>query len=90
MSSGFVSGGTNEAPKERDAEWLQAQKDLETLRREKEEAATQEGGKSLYEILQANKGDLHDFLLPLHATSVLRIRLSGFEALRSQPIPDYS
>ena len=59
MSYGFVSGGTNDNPTERDAEWLQAQKDLETSRREKQEAATQDGGKSLYEILQANKGDLH-------------------------------
>ena len=67
MSSGFVSGGTIDAPNERDAEWLQAQKDLEATRREKEEAATQDGGKSLYEVLQANKGDLHHSLLAIYA-----------------------
>ena len=56
MPSGFVSGGTIDNPKEA---WLQAHKDLESSQREKREAATQDGGKSLYEVLQANKGDLH-------------------------------
>ena len=73
MSSGFVSGGTIDSPEKRDAEWLQAQRDLETTRREKEEAATQEGGKSLYEVLQANKGDLHISYYYLHAASVLQL-----------------
>ncbi|KAF2233573.1 hypothetical protein EV356DRAFT_448090 [Viridothelium virens] len=55
MSSGFVSGGTIDNPVERDDEWLQAQKELDSKRlREKEEKA-QAGGKSLFETLQANK-----------------------------------
>lgn len=57
MSSGFVSGGTIEHPKERDDEWRRAQEELEEQRRLKEEQAKQNDGKSLYEVLQANKGD---------------------------------
>ncbi|MCJ1270807.1 hypothetical protein MMC22_010704 [Lobaria immixta] len=55
MSSGFVSGGTTEKPIERDDAWLQAQKDIEETRRRKEEESRQEGGKTLYEVLQQNK-----------------------------------
>ncbi|KAK7535946.1 N-terminal domain of NEFA-interacting nuclear protein NIP30-domain-containing protein [Phyllosticta citribraziliensis] len=55
MSSGFVSGGTNEQPIERDEEWLKAQQEIEATRRRKEEEKEQDGGKSLYEVLQANK-----------------------------------
>ena len=57
MSSGFVSGGTTDVPIERDDEWLQAQKDIEETRRRKEEESRQDGGKTLYEVLQQNKGD---------------------------------
>ena len=57
MSSGFVSGGTSENPTERDDEWLKAQQELEANRRRKEDAGRQEGGKTLYEVLQNNKGD---------------------------------
>jgi hypothetical protein len=57
MSSGFVSGGTIDNPVERDAEWLKAQQELEENRRRKEAEGQQEGGKSLYEVLQANKGE---------------------------------
>lgn len=57
MSSGFVSGGTTEAPIERDDEWLKAQQDIEATRRRKEEQSRQKGGKTLYEVLQSNKGD---------------------------------
>ena len=56
MSSGFVSGGTSDQPIERDDEWLKAHQELEATRRRKEEESRQEGGKTLYEILQANKG----------------------------------
>lgn len=59
MVSGFVSGGTIEAPIERDAEWIQAQKDIEDARRKKEEIARQHDGKTLYEVLQSNKGMPH-------------------------------
>lgn len=58
MSSGFVSGGTTDAPIERDDEWLRAQQELEANRRKKEDEAKQQEGKSLFEILQANKGSL--------------------------------
>ena len=57
MSSRFVSGGTTDNPIERDDEWLKAQQELEATRREKEEASKQENGKTLYEVLQSNKGD---------------------------------
>ena len=57
MSSGFVSGGTTEKPIERDEEWLKAQQEIEAARRQKEELSRQEEGKTLYEILQTNKGD---------------------------------
>lgn len=57
MSSGFVSGGTVDKPIERDDEWRQAQQEIEAKRREKEELGKQNEGKSLYEVLQANKGD---------------------------------
>ena len=56
MSSGFVSGGTTDKPIERDNEWLQVQTELEANRRRKEEEAQQAGGKSLYEVLEQNKG----------------------------------
>jgi len=56
MSSRFVSGGTNDAPVERDDEWLKAEQELEEARRKKAEEARQNDGKTLYEVLQANKG----------------------------------
>ena len=58
MSSKFVSGGTIDQPLDHDDEWLQAQKDIEARqRRKEEEESRQEGGKTLYEVLQQNKGD---------------------------------
>lgn len=54
--SRFVSGGTNDQPVERDEDWLKAQQEIEAKRRQKEEESRQEGGKSLYDTLQANKG----------------------------------
>lgn len=55
--SRFVSGGSNEEPTERDEAWLKAQKDIEAKGQQKVEIGKQDGGKSLYETLQANKGD---------------------------------
>ncbi|KAE9376774.1 hypothetical protein N431DRAFT_331037 [Stipitochalara longipes BDJ] len=55
MSSGFVSGGTADAPIERSDEWLAAQKELEANRQRKAEQARQADGRSLYETLEANK-----------------------------------
>lgn len=60
MSSGFVSAGTNDNPVERDDEWRKAQEIVEASFRRKQEEGRQEGGKSLYEVLQQNKGDLRD------------------------------
>jgi hypothetical protein len=57
MSSGFVSGGTADAPVERDAAWLAAQREIEAnIQRKAIEARRQTDGRSLYETLEANKG----------------------------------
>jgi hypothetical protein len=56
MADRFVSGGTLEKPLERDEEWHQVEKELEDRRREKATMYTNHDGKSLYEVLQANKG----------------------------------
>ncbi|KAL9130183.1 MAG: hypothetical protein Q9217_001577 [Psora testacea] len=56
MSSGFVSGGTNDNPIQRDDEWLAAQHEVEANRHRKVAESRQEGGKTLYEVLQNNKG----------------------------------
>ncbi|KAF7166836.1 hypothetical protein CNMCM5623_000315 [Aspergillus felis] len=55
MSSGFVAAGTDQEPVERDDEWRRAQQELEEERRRKAELGRQEGGKSLYDVLQQNK-----------------------------------
>ncbi|KAF2686501.1 hypothetical protein K458DRAFT_362592 [Lentithecium fluviatile CBS 122367] len=55
MSSGFVSGGTIDNPTERDDEWRRAQAELEEKRRQKEAEEQQNDGKSLFDVLQANK-----------------------------------
>lgn len=57
MSSGFVSGGTTDAPIERDDKWLAVQLEIERERQERKdrEKAVAEG-KSLFETLEANKG----------------------------------
>ena len=60
MSSGFVSAGTNDQPLERDQEWHTAQKEIEENRWRKEEEAenyANQNGKSLYDVLQDNKGE---------------------------------
>ena len=63
MSSGFVSGGTLDTPLERDDEWKAAQDELAAKRKQKEEVGQQDGGKSLFEVLQANKGDFVLYIL---------------------------
>ncbi|KAE8152291.1 N-terminal domain of NEFA-interacting nuclear protein NIP30-domain-containing protein [Aspergillus avenaceus] len=55
MSSGFVSAGTDQQPVERDDEWLRVQQELEEERKRKADLGKQDGGKSLYEVLQHNK-----------------------------------
>lgn len=57
--SRFVASGTNDEPTERDEAWLEAQKKIEATRQAKPKIGEQEGGKSLYETLQANKGDFY-------------------------------
>lgn len=52
-----MSGGTVDEAIPRDDEWLKAQKEIEETRRRKEEEGRQEGGKTLFEVLQHNKGD---------------------------------
>ena len=56
MSSGFVSGGTVDKPTERDYEWKQAQRAITEARLRKLDENSQHDGKSLFEVLQANKG----------------------------------
>ncbi|KAF7951061.1 uncharacterized protein EAE97_002612 [Botrytis byssoidea] len=60
MSSGFVSGGTADAPTERSDEWLAAQQEIEANRQRKAIEARQQDGKSLFEILEANKAAKQD------------------------------
>jgi FAM192A/Fyv6, N-terminal domain len=55
MSSGFVSAGSKETPVRKDDDWLKAQQAIEARRSHKQEQGKQEGGKSLYEVLQQNK-----------------------------------
>lgn len=68
MASGFVSGGTTDAPTERSDGWLAAQQEIETNRQRKAAEARQSSGKSLFETLEANKGIATE---PLH-TRILR------------------
>lgn len=56
MSSGFVSGGTNDEPIKRSDEWLAAQQEIEANRQRKAIEARQSDGRSLFETLEANKG----------------------------------
>ncbi|KAH0547941.1 hypothetical protein GP486_008318 [Trichoglossum hirsutum] len=63
MSSGFISAGAIDPSADQDPpkshvkadEWARAQQEIEDSRRRKEEAGRQEGGKSLFEVLEANK-----------------------------------
>lgn len=55
-ASRFVSSGTVDQPIDRDEEWKRAQQELEETRRKKYEQDQEQDGRSLYEVLQANKG----------------------------------
>lgn len=57
MSSRFVSAGTIDEPVAQDDEWRRAQEEIEANRRRKAQEGVLEGGKSLYEVLQSNKGE---------------------------------
>lgn len=79
MSSGFVSGGTNEQPIERDDEWHRVQQELEDQRRQKADIGKQDGGKTLYEALQQNKSESHPRwrALPSGSSMVLQADMIG-------------
>lgn len=57
MSSGFVSGGTNEEPLERDDEWQRVQQQLEEERKRKADLDKQDDGRTLFDVLQQNKSE---------------------------------
>ncbi|KIW06916.1 uncharacterized protein PV09_02585 [Verruconis gallopava] len=58
-TSRFVSAGTVDRPSDKEDAWKKAQEAVEATKRQKEDAVAgsglQEGGKTLYEVLQANK-----------------------------------
>lgn len=54
--SRFVSAGELEKQSKRDDEWVKAQQEVEKNRKRKAEAGRLASGKSLYEVLQDNKG----------------------------------
>jgi len=57
MSGRFVSAGGEPVPEVSNDAWAKAKQDVEAQRKPKQlKEGTQEGGKSLYEVLQANKG----------------------------------
>lgn len=58
MSSGFVSGGTNEEPLERDDEWQRVQQQLEEERKRKADLDKQDDGRTLFDVLQQNKSEI--------------------------------
>ncbi|KAH8586170.1 N-terminal domain of NEFA-interacting nuclear protein NIP30-domain-containing protein [Bisporella sp. PMI_857] len=60
MSSGFISGGTNDNPIERDDAWHAAHKEIEANRARKVAETQPMDGRSLFEILEANKAAKQD------------------------------
>ena len=83
MSSGFVSGGTTEQPRERNELWQKAEQELEAARQRKLEQKNHDG-KSLYEVLQENKGKhifvSYMFVLCRCLVAIDRPRFIGSEA----------
>lgn len=74
MSSGFVAAGASTEEKESDA-WTKAREKVEATKQQKPaRQGEQEGGKSLYEHLQAQKGEttitLVDFRVRLFNMSI--------------------
>lgn len=58
MSSGFIPSSTSSNLNFRDEEWIKARAELDAARHRKEELSQQQqNGKSLYDVLQANRGD---------------------------------
>ena len=61
MSSGFVPAGAGDDPPPEDDAWRQARQDVEATReRRKQDAEEAIDGKTLYEVLQQNKGKYHN------------------------------
>ena len=59
MSSRFVPAGTEVAKEEKSDGWAKARNEVEAQRLGKsKQESKQEDGKSLYEVLQANKGEM--------------------------------
>ena len=56
MSSGFVSERSGEATDVQNDDWIKAKQAIEATRERRLEVGQQDGGKSLYEVLQQNKG----------------------------------
>lgn len=69
--SRFVSAGELEKQTKREDEWAKAQKEVDEHKQRKQEAGRQEGGKSLYEALQANQGVY--FTRPLRNPGIFRL-----------------
>lgn len=92
--SRFVSAGINEneaaasSTTERDEAWSKAQQQIDATRQqtsaEKPRTGEQEGGKSLYETLQANKGDFPEFCLSLGQAIRYRVRRYRHAMLTTQ------
>ncbi len=55
MSSGFVPAGSDKTQVPKDDAWLKAYQAIEGSRVQNQAEGKQEGGKSLYEVLQQNK-----------------------------------
>ena len=64
MSSRFVAAGTDPDSAPPDDGWTKARQEVESVRTSGlENKAKQDDGKSLYEVLQANKGKSDKFVL---------------------------
>lgn len=55
MSSGFVAASADQRVNGNDQDWSAAEQAIETNRKSQFDAGKQEGGKSLYEVLQQNR-----------------------------------
>ena len=58
MSEKFVPAGSLDQITDRDNEWLQARQELVAKQKEREAINPEHDGKTLFEVLQANKGIL--------------------------------
>ena len=75
--SRFVSA--TEASTQKDDAWSQAQQDIDESQKRQSEQKGQDEGKSLYDVLQANKGAVLQFILLARLCS----DMSGFAPVNS-------